>query len=584
MATVYPTMAVTAPKVLSFLSWNLNGLASALKEGKEKKELMSKKMDEVDVVFFQETHIGEGNEKLIQRFTDWHLHYTTYDTARRGVATLVNRKVHFSLKGEIKHNDGGYLVLICEIEGQPYTLVSVYNHQTDTDILRELSSVLQEHASGMLVIGGDFNTVLNPYIDKTSPTPNQDHLKLLPHLKTFIRSLQLVDVWRRRIENNRFYTFHCKKNTSRIDYFFLPEECLWRVQKCEIEDIPSDDHLPISLQLNMEVIRKDPNLDSEDQHRPDYETSVSVCMGNLSFSLQWIKDDDIIEAIKSLQMSDTPRPNGRPVTSYKSNYCIDLQSLYNKITDGSFDCQSHQFNKSIPKQTFRYFNMADFTTDPEYDDLGSFLKDNAFDNSNIRKSSDNKFSLPWQIFHFFNVNYVILATILARRLEMCLESKQPEKPLQPDNEKYLAMYYHFIQRETVAVYWQLIENSLENVVTNDCEKYLKALKNILKNDPSRPQHKLLCHGCPLTPVLRSFLLKYYAEKDLNRQSQVCVYGDYAISVVPREKCKYKIEGDGGYRIICTIATAPHLTRDSLHRRSGSPSSPFFFDHILSERY
>lgn len=438
MANISPAMAVTAPKVLSFLSWNLNGLESA-----SKNKLKFKTFEEADVVFFQETHIGKCNQNHIQKLTDWHLHYTIYDTARRGVAILVTKKLCFSVNKEFKHTDGGYLVLIYEIEGQPFTLVSVYNHQTDIDVLRELSLVLQEQASGVVVIGGDFNTVLNPYIDKMSPTSYRDHLKLLPHLKTFIRSLQLVNVWRRRMENNRFYTFHCKKNSSRIDYFFLPEECLWRVQKCEIEDIPSDDHLPISLQLNMEVIGKDPNLDSEDQHRPDYEP----------FSQQWIKDDEIIEAIKSLQMSDTPRPNGRPVTFYKSNYCIDLQSLYNKITDGSFDCQSHQFSKSIPKQTFRYFNMADFTTDPKYDDLGRFLEDNAFDDRDIHKSSDNEFSLPWQIFHFFNVDYVILATILARRLEICLESKQLEKPLLPDNDKYLAMSYRFVQRETIAVCW-----------------------------------------------------------------------------------------------------------------------------------
>ncbi len=132
-------------------------------------------------------------------------------------------------------------------------MVSVYNHDTDTKTLDKLSSsYLQSMTTGLLMIGGDFNTVLNPFIDKDNSkgvTGTTTHRKLRCCVKKFMKSLQLVDVWRRKHPENLNYTFN-SQIVSRLDYFFVPEECVWCVRSCEIRDSGMLDHRPVYLEIN----------------------------------------------------------------------------------------------------------------------------------------------------------------------------------------------------------------------------------------------------------------------------------------------------------------------------------------------
>lgn len=98
----------------------------------------------------------------------------------------------FQYISEDKDAYAGYVVLKCKLQGQSYTLVSIYNHQIDTKTLDKLSRYLQLMATGLLVIGGDFNTVLNPFIDKKCytdrTTNNRTQSKLLPCVENLMKS------------------------------------------------------------------------------------------------------------------------------------------------------------------------------------------------------------------------------------------------------------------------------------------------------------------------------------------------------------------------------------------------------------
>ncbi len=71
-----------------------------------------------------------------------------------------------------------------------------------------------------LVVGGDFNAVINPALDKSqSDTTANPSSKLL---NKFITELNLIDLW--RIQNTKAKDFHFFSNRhktfSRIDYIF----------------------------------------------------------------------------------------------------------------------------------------------------------------------------------------------------------------------------------------------------------------------------------------------------------------------------------------------------------------------------
>ncbi|CAM4637689.1 unnamed protein product [Leuciscus chuanchicus] len=336
--------------------------------------------------------------------------------------------------------------------------------------------------TGLLVIGGDFNTVLNRFIDKkwNNLTINSSHSKLLLFVEKFMKSLQLVDVWRRKNPIKQDYTFYIKDSpVSRLDYFFVPEECMWRVGVCEIRDSEKSenkDHRPVSLEINIPEmpIQKDPQIQTIFQWlnlKKDLLTDkTGSSLGEESSHA--VSEVDIVSAVHSFQVSDTPRPDGTPASSYKDkiqDLILYIKMLYDRIHSGAFNCSEAHFNETVKSP---------------HDD------------------SQN----------FFNVDYLIIATILARRLDDVIESLPKGR----------------VQRESAAVMitpkthhalisWSHIKDELEqqkrsNPTLNQDLLMIENLLSDAKEDFSVEKYKLLHQGCPLTPGLIMLALKSYASQ------------------------------------------------------------------------
>ncbi|XP_049332205.1 uncharacterized protein LOC125799465 [Astyanax mexicanus] len=455
---------------LRFLTWNVNGLDTALRPNRSQDPCRQKdlreEMNKADVVFFQETHIKTGQESVKENFPGWYTYYTESEQAQKGVAIFIKGSVRFECneKAICRYKDL-LIVLPCRLNGQLYTLACVYqppgriDRNEDQDyVLRRLSEYLQSNTIGLLVIGGDFNTVFSPFVDKKEPTVNQGHSDLLKELKLFMQSLQLVDVWRWKYNFKRFYTFYRRESNSRLDYFFVPGECLWRVEKCEIEDVRSNDHLPVSLHLNNAAVHS--------MYNP-IPTNIMKYFISIQGPL-YFKTEDITMAIKSLQVSETPRHDRISASVYKSvptdpTKLQYLQVLYSRILDGSIDAAHYYFNVSI----------------------------------------------AWNGFHFFNVDYVILAALLAKYLDEVLES-QSRSHQKPNQKTHVSMIY-FFHKVPESVERHVLERALTNVAS--WAGFPQALCRIIQMD-GRSKARL-CQGCPLTPYLHTFLLKYAVQQHVD---------------------------------------------------------------------
>ncbi|KAL6461177.1 hypothetical protein MHYP_G00311430 [Metynnis hypsauchen] len=458
-------------KTITFVTWNINGL-------RQKKFEKFQEVYNADVIFLQETHIGAGNEHSLDIEDKWKIYFTQYTSSQKGSAILVRNTLDFEIFSHEKDINGAYLVLKCKLEGQPYTLVSVYNHHKDMKTLDQLSKYLQRMASGMLVIGGDFNTVLNPFIDKEtklSPskvTNNSAHNKLRSCMERFMKSLQLLDIWRRMNPVTRNYTFNKNNIMSRLDYFFIPEECMWRIKHCEISHLQRPDHQPLILVVNnVPVIpcKKDQEIQYISQllhHKKEFgivQTDLSCNEDNSHV----ITEVDIVTTIESLQVSDTPRPDGISVTFYKElaqDLIPYLKVLYSRMLSGSFDFQKTHFCDSVQEPR-----------------IGQ---------------------------HFFNVDYLIIASILARRIGDHLESE-------PKRQKSDGLPSFWITFSTLCprIKWSYIKNALEEqkqLNSARCQDFIM-LENLLRHSEdtecSPESYKQLCQGCPLTPVLLTLILK-----------------------------------------------------------------------------
>ncbi len=101
-------------------------------------------------------------------------------------------------------------------------MVSIYGpNETDGAFLTQISKTLLEEIDCPLVVGGDFNAVINPALDKSqSDTTANPSSKLL---NKFITELNLIDLWRIQNTKSKDFTFFSNrhKTFSRIDYIFL---------------------------------------------------------------------------------------------------------------------------------------------------------------------------------------------------------------------------------------------------------------------------------------------------------------------------------------------------------------------------
>ncbi|KAI4885684.1 hypothetical protein NFI96_002643 [Prochilodus magdalenae] len=493
-------------KTIHVVTWNINGFK------KKKYQTFQEVSNAADVVFLQETHIGVENEHGLDIEDKWEICCTQYASSRKGSAILVRKTLDFELISPGRDVNGAYLVLKCKLEGQPYTLVSVYNHHRDVDTLDQLSEYLGQMASGMLVIGGDFNTVLNPFVDKEtqfSPskvTNNASHNKLRRHVEKFMKSLQLVDVWRRINPTARKYTFNTHNIRSRLDYFFIPEECMWRVKQCDIKDVQKTDHQPLSLEVNSVPVipcKKDQEIQYIGQllhHKAEFGI-VEADLSSLKDDTHAIDEVEIVTAIQPLQVSDTPRPDGISVTFYKD--CTKelipyLKVLYRRMLSGLFDFQKTHFCDSVQE--------------PHCGQQ-----------------------------HFFNADYLIIATIVARRLDaICLKHLVSQSMGSKLNS--LPTFWITFKAPCPRVKWSYIKNALEEqkqVNSEWCQDFV-ILENLLRNSDdsecSPETYKHLRQGCPLTPVLMTLVLKSISSKLIGHleQYRILVFRQSVIVCVRQE--------------------------------------------------
>uniref|UniRef100_A0A8C1GGZ9 DUF4806 domain-containing protein n=1 Tax=Cyprinus carpio TaxID=7962 RepID=A0A8C1GGZ9_CYPCA len=488
-----------ASQTINFITWNVNGL-------KQNRDQKFQELQNADIVFLQETHIGTGDEHIKDYKDEWYIFYTKYTSSSKGTAILVRKSLDFEHLSDERDNCGTYVVLKCKLEGQLYTLVSVYNHHTDAKTLDNLSSYLQSMTTGLLVIGGDFNTVLNPFIDKKCNTSrkikNGNQRKLLLFVKKFMKSLQLVDVWRRKNPIKQDYTFYIKDSpASRLDYFFIPEECTWRVRSCDIRNSERPDHRPVFLEINnipAMPFQKDCHIPTIFQWLNLKQYLLTDETGSLlgEESSQAVSEVDIFSAVNSLQVSDTPRPDGFPVSFYKDNiqHLIQyIKMLYDRIHSGAFNCSEKHFNETVKSP---------------------------HDNSQ----------------HFFNVDYLIIATILAKRLDDFLESQSKDHA--PKDSATV-----MITPKTFCTEMRLshIQDEIEKQKQSNPNLYQDFLivKNLLRDAPevdtesvdvSIERDKLLDQGCPLTPVLIMLALKCFGSALAGhlKQQDILVFKDSVI--------------------------------------------------------
>ncbi|KAG9355316.1 hypothetical protein JZ751_000154 [Albula glossodonta] len=483
---------------LCFVTWNTRGLHSTKASPRKTANVLGHLAAlGTDVAFLQETHIGSEDTRELEGVVGWRTFLTVHDPFRKGVAILVRQDVEFEHVGQDEDCEGSYFVLTCRLHGCLYTLASVYNHQRDKRVLCRLTRYLQEMGAGVLVIGGDFNTVLNPNLDRTSSSRNAHHTILRRCVVKMAARLRLVDIWRKQNPAERAYSHRDAKTKgcSRIDFFLVPWATVGYVLGCCIHGAPTglSDHYPVSLRL-LPAPPEGPclTLQLHGMVPPPQLATPLVCLwlrqkhqtllSKAPPDERWagrVSGGEVLASISSLMDYGNPVPDGVPVSFYRRAcgwmLTSHLKALYNGMLEDGLIPDSFSDTISLP--------------------LGG---------------TDH-------CHHCFNVDYLIFATVLATRIGKGLElvAKTDDRVSGGAASTVVVAYGEGLKR----VRWLYLAGALEGEAQgrHTLSHVIRVLERLLKDAEgpgqiSSDRYKELRRGCPLTPVLLSLCMKRLAER------------------------------------------------------------------------
>ena len=232
------------------LSLNVRGFRDTSKITKTLNWAFEKK--KIDIFLIQESH---GEPKIMEVWKDlWKgkIYYSHGSSNSKGVAIFVKQDLDFEYISESKDEEGRYIMVKCKIYDMVYIIVNYYGpNKDDLENMSIMLKKVEEYEESNLVIGGDFNFVMNIDLDKSGGLP-VTHFKMRDYLVTWMEDKGLVDIWRVEHPSTRQYTW--RSNTKprvqcRLDYFIISETITGNIKRNKILPGFMSDHSGININL-----------------------------------------------------------------------------------------------------------------------------------------------------------------------------------------------------------------------------------------------------------------------------------------------------------------------------------------------
>ena len=218
---------------MKLVSFNVKGLGSADKRA-DVLNWLSKKPGEI--FFLQETHCSESLLSKWKSQWDGECFLTKFSSTSRGVAILVKKNVDFIVKNVDIDAEGRYIILDVTVESKSIILCNLYAPNDDNPgFFVNLKNKILQHCDKSIILGGDWNLVINPDIDSFNlkKVYNPRSREVVREMMTL---LKLEDVFRVMNPDDRKFTWSSKNplKMSRLDFFLISEELLNISPECNV--------------------------------------------------------------------------------------------------------------------------------------------------------------------------------------------------------------------------------------------------------------------------------------------------------------------------------------------------------------
>lgn len=450
---------------LKIVTWNVRGFRTLSKRTKVINYLSKLK---ADICFLQETHITQHESQQLQLGQYNKIYSATYNSKQRGVSILVNNNLLFTQQSITNDPDGRFLIMNVSINNTPFTLVNVYGPNNDDPLFfHTLFATLQDKAN--ILLAGDFNTVINPSLDRSNPTVNTRHTHSSDTIKQYMQSYGLSDSWRMNNPTKLEYTYTSPHHhsSSRLDFFLISNSLTQYITENKIYPIIISDHAPVSITIsNQNTTNKAPSrwrLNTSLLEDTEFNTLIRR---------EWaffLETNDSPEISPSLLWETGKAVIRGKIISYSSHKKRKKQELESTL-EHKIKLLTHQYSTNPDEQTLNDLNHAKAQLDNILHQKTDFI---------IQQ-------LKYEQFQYSNKSSKLLANLLQHK---------KEKAIIPTIQNKTGLTTHN-SHEINAIFQQYYSD----LYSSNCTPSIPAIENFLSklNLPTLPSDKAQMLEAPLT--------------------------------------------------------------------------------------
>ena len=201
----------------------------------------------------QELHSSQENSHLWATEWGYKSFFSSFSSSKGGVSILFNNNFDLQIMKTYIDDSGRFILCDLKSNGKSITLTNIYApNEDDPAFFKNLLDHLQDFERDEIIIGGDFNLVLDVEKDKKGGLPKTHHNAQKTSLE-ICDNLDLVDAWRILNPEEKRYTWRQTQPTvhCRLDFFLTSQSLLGNIISANILPGFKTDHSMITLNISL---------------------------------------------------------------------------------------------------------------------------------------------------------------------------------------------------------------------------------------------------------------------------------------------------------------------------------------------